>query len=136
MAVTRLDWLLYHAPNAVPTENGGRYELGTQDNLPTMCPEFYDIPGAPPDEVCPDIYDACDRCKECWSHDITGLLDADEAERVGEYVRGLREGWDRGLACLKNTIIRQVTGVNLEKVDLSGWNPSLMALKEGNRHEG
>lgn len=111
MAVSMLDWLLYHNPEAVPTANGGRYEGWTADGLPTMCPGFYAVPGADPDEPCPDILADCDRCRECWSRDVTNRLhDPDEAGRIGEYVRGLWEGWDRGLAALKDVVIRGLTG--------------------------
>lgn len=110
MAVTMLEWLLYYNPEAVPTASGGRYEGWTADDLPTMCPGFYGVPCSDPDEPCPDILEDCDRCKECWGRDVTGgLLRADEAVRIGEYVRGLREGWDRGLAALKDIVIRDLT---------------------------
>lgn len=136
MAVTMLDWLLYYVPKAVPTARGGRYEGWTPDDLPTMCPGFYSVPGAEPEEPCPDIFEDCDKCRECWQRDITGIIPPGTAEAVTQYIRGLREGWDRGLACLKNTIIMQVTGVSADKIDLSSWNPSLVALKEDNKHEG
>lgn len=104
--VTMLDWLLFYDPKAVPTASGGRYEGWTADDLPTMCPGFYTVPGAAADEPCPDILEDCDRCKECWSRDITDIIPPGTAEAVSMYIRGLREGWDRGLAALKDAVVR------------------------------
>lgn len=108
--VTMLDWLLYYDPKAVPTASGGRYEGWTADDLPTMCPGFYNVPGAAVDEPCPDTLEDCDKCRECWWRDITGLIPPGTAEAVSMYVNGLREGWDRGLAALKDVVIRELTG--------------------------
>lgn len=110
MGVTMLDWLLYYNPDAVPAERGGRYTEWTADGLPLLCPGFYAVPGAKPGEPCPDGCDDCKACRECWQRDIADIIPPGTAESVSMYIRGLREGWDRGLAALKDVLIRRLTG--------------------------